>query len=303
MDIHKKNLLFVIAAYVSWGILPIFWGLFAGVYGFTLVYQRTLWSFLLLGLLLLIKGELLQTLRNGFRKANLKANVLAAIFLGLNWTLYIYALLQKELIAASMAYYLCPIMSVVSGAVLMKEKLAANQLLALFVLILGAALPGLIAGNVPWLALVIAAAWCAYTVTHKIYRTPAVEGLFIETALLTLALTIALPLSAGAESLGFESKLSLETMLFPITGLITALPILVLVKGMETVPLRLIGILQYTSSTLTVIVSALYFGIYPTQQQYISLALIWLGIAIFFSKEIASKVGRNFGSSRFQVGE
>lgn len=273
----------VVGAYVAWGVLPIFWALLAGVDSLTVLYQRTVWSSLFLGLWLLLRGDLRSTLLSLKVGQVAKATALSSLFLAINWFSYLYALQHKEFLATSTAYYLCPIMSVVVSAWVMGERVSLARRAALVVMVCGALLPACLEGKMPWLAFVIGGSWCGYTAVRKWFAVSSVAGLFLETTALGALLTLALPMTVGAETfVGNEASLW-SSFLFPLAGIVTALPILALVEGMQGVPFGAIGVLQYLVPSLMLLTSMTYFHTEPTFAQGISLGVIGFGIILYLA--------------------
>jgi chloramphenicol-sensitive protein RarD len=280
----------VVAAYVAWGVLPIFWSLFSSIDPITVLYQRTLWSALILGLTLLCRGELLRAFRSIFSPRQFCVNCVSTLCLGMNWFLYVWAMKNRELFAASMAYYICPLLTMAGAAVLFKERFSSRQRTAMFFLCAGVALPVVIGGALPMLAFCIAAFWSAYTLTRRFSNVPALQALFVQTLSLAVVLSMLLPVLYGSAALVSATSSDRELVLFVLSGVVTAVPIVMLMEGMKLVPLRAVGMLQYIAPTLTLLTSVFYFGVQVSGQQVMSLALIWTGLVIFFSQELRKAV-------------
>jgi chloramphenicol-sensitive protein RarD len=277
---------FVVAAYVAWGVLPIFWSLLSGVDPITVLYQRTIWSTLFLGIVLFYRGELVQALRPNLSGRQFCVSCVSTLCLGMNWFLYVWAMKNRELFAASMAYYICPLLTMAGAALVFKERFSPRQRVAILFLVAGVALPAVMGGALPLLAFFIAVSWSAYTLTRRFSCAPALQALFVQTLLLTVVLSILLPLLYGGVVLVSARLSGRELALFVSSGVVTAVPIIMLMEGMKLVPLRAVGMLQYIAPTLTLLTSLCYLGVQVSQQQIMSLILIWTGLAVFFSQEL-----------------
>jgi len=236
-DSTLLNYCLAIGAYIVWGVMPIFWALLAEVDARTVLYQRTIWSSICLGVWLAWRGELRSTLASLFSPRRLGLNLILTTCLGTNWLTYLFALQRKEYLASSIAYYLCPIMSVILGKFLQREQLTRTQLASIIVMLIGTLLPAILAGKLPWLACVIAASWCGYTAIRKTAGVSPIAGLFLETTALALVLSVALPSLCGIEILFGADSSRLHYLLFPVAGLATALPIVALTQGIRSIPL------------------------------------------------------------------
>jgi chloramphenicol-sensitive protein RarD len=276
----------VVSAYASWGILPIFWSLLSGIDPMTVLFQRTVWSAFFLGCVLLGRRELMAACLSVFNLKQLGATLVSTACLGINWFSYVWALKHREYFAASLAYYICPLLTLAAAAVVFGERITTRQRLSLVLLSTGVLLPVVVGGDMPALAVVIASSWSAYTLTRRYFNRPSLQALFLETLLLGGILSIALPLAVGASALVPPATSAWEHALFVTSGVITALPILLLVEGMKSIPLKAVGMLQYVAPTLTLACSVLYFGVEPSRIQLLSLASIWAGLAVFFSSEL-----------------
>jgi len=281
MQTAVKDYVLVTGAYVVWGVLPIFWSMLAGVESITVLYQRTLWSAIFLGIWLLSRGKLRVTCALLTTARVVKATILSSFFLATNWLSYLYALENREYLAASTAYYICPIMSVIVSALFMRERVTTAQKAALLLMLLGAILPAYLDGTVPWLAFVIGGSWCGYAAVRKWFAVSTVEGLFLETVILGALMTVAFPFAVGADGFVGSDTSLVRLMLFIFAGLATALPIVALVEGMRSVPFAAIGVLQYLVPSVMLAVSILYFQVPPNFAQCVGLGVIWLGILTY----------------------
>jgi chloramphenicol-sensitive protein RarD len=206
----------------------------------------------------------------------------------MNWFLYVWAIKSRDLFAASMAYYICPLLTMAGATILFKERYSPRQKTALLFLLSGVALPAALGGAPPTLALLIAAFWSGYTLIRRFSTASALEALFAQTLSLTIALSIFLPLIYGAKALVPPHASGRELVLFVVSGCVTAAPIVLLMEGMKLVPLRAVGMLQYIAPTLTLVTSVCFLGVHVSGQQVVSLALIWMGLVVFFSHELGS---------------
>jgi chloramphenicol-sensitive protein RarD len=192
-----------------------------------------------------------------------------------------------NLFAASLAYYICPLLTMAGAALVFKERFAKRQKFAIIFLAAGVVLPAVLERALPILALLIAASWSIYTLTRSYFNRPALHALFIETLLLAFALLVILPAVCETGVLWPAEADARLVGLFVLSGLVTTIPIMLLLEGMKIVPLRVVGILQYLAPTLTLAVSVFYSGATVTRGQLLSLALVWIGLALSFSAEIS----------------
>jgi chloramphenicol-sensitive protein RarD len=287
MNSVKRGYALVIAAYISWGVLPIFWSLLSNIDPMTVLYQRTVWSALLLGMALFYRGELKDAFQSMLSWKQFRATCLSTLCLGVNWFSYVWAMKHRELFAASLAYYICPLLTMAGAAFVFKERLSGRKWGAIVLLLCGVSLPAVASGEVPLLALIIAASWSVYTLTRRYYDRPALAAIFCETLTLGVVLSVLLAALRGTDTLLPPQIAATQLGLCALSGFVTAVPILLLMEGIRVVPLQAVGMLQYIVPTLSLICSVLYFGIDPSSTQLASLALIWCGLLVFFSADLA----------------
>jgi chloramphenicol-sensitive protein RarD len=296
----SEGVQWVVSAYVAWGILPIFWSLLRDIDSLTVLVQRTAWSAFFLGSLLMLQGDLLSTLKKLFSFKELYSTAVSSSLLALNWFSYLWAMQQGELFTASMAYYLSPLLTVAGAAYFFGEKITKVQLLSLSMILVGVSLPLVIYGSLPWMALVIGGTWSGYVLWRRTIGTPPLVGIFCDVFFLTLLL-LTYSVVGGGFDLLFPRTEGWETeLLFPLSGIATAVPMVWLVKGMRSTPLSLVGILQYVAPTLTLCSSVVYFQQNPTMPQMVTLLFVWGGLMVYFSPyllPVAYKVMRSLSIS------
>ena len=292
MQSKRSGYLMVVAAYTFWGLLPIFWAQLSEVSALTVLFQRTLWSAVFLALVLGWRGELGEVFKLIRSRRYSGRLLLSTSLLAVNWFSYLLAIQRGELFAAGLAYYLCPILTILAAALILRESLAPSQWLAVAIFMVAVVGLAVMEGMVPWMALIIGGSWSAYTLLQRGSEIPSLQALFCQTALLSLISLVAAPFAFGMESL-WPAETSIGTAgLFVLAGFVTASPILVLMQGMKRVPFKVVGVLQYSVPTLTLACSILYFERHLTEIQLLTVALIWAGILTFFLG------GKAFGLAR-----
>lgn len=280
----------VVGAYVAWGVLPVFWNVLVKVDPLTVLVQRTVWSAFFLGAVLLSQGELVSSLKRMLSAKYLYSTVVSSTLLALNWFSYLWVIQRGELFTASMAYYLCPLMTVAGAALFFGEKLKQAQLLSLVVILGGVSLPLFLNGTFPWMALVIGGTWSSYVIWRRYVGTAPLIGVFYDTFFLTVLLLAYSTLCGNFDLLLPHGESWTLQFLFPLSGIVTAVPMVWLVVGMRTTPLAFVGILQYLTPTLNLCCSLLYFGQTPTSLQVVTLVFVWVGLMVYFSPSLVMTV-------------
>ena len=248
------GLVYAALAYTAWGLLPIFFKQLASVSAFEVVMHRTVWSLVFLLMVLAYRrhwawlGAVLRSPRL------LGAFTLSALLLAVNWCTYIWAVQNAHVLDASLGYFILPLVSVALGYSFLNERPRSGQWVALAVAAAGVVWLTLQAGRVPWVALVLAGTFGFYGLLRKIGALGALEGLTLETLVLS-------PMAVGAlaywASQGQGAFLHADRGVLAwllLAGPLTAVPLLLFAGAARRVSMATMGILQYISPTLQLLV-------------------------------------------------
>ncbi|RVT43889.1 EamA family transporter RarD [Sphingobium algorifonticola] len=282
-----SGLPFGLGAYFLWGLLPLYFKLLASVGPAEIVASRVLFSLVFLIALLAATGALGQfkaTVRN---RAVMGSMMLSAALIGINWLAYVWAISTDHIVAASLGYFLNPLVNVLLGVVFLKERLSAMQKVAVGVATLGVAVMAASAFATLWLSLLLAISFAFYGYIRKTASVGPRQGLAAETLILTpVALAyMAWLASHGGIALGQDAP---RTVLLVLSGVVTSLPLLLFATAARRMPLSTLGLLQYLSPTIQFFVAVLVFGESLNQGQIASFGLIWAGLAIYTVDSVRS---------------
>jgi len=279
----RQGMFAALAAFVTWGLAPLYFRALGSVPPFEIVAHRVLWSALLLALML-------ATLRftGGFERVGavlrqprlLALLALTSLLTSSNWLVFIWAIDAGRLLEASLGYFINPLVSVALGAIFLGERLRPLQATAVAIACAGVAWRVWQLGSLPWIPLFLAGTFGLYGLLRKRAPVDAVGGLFIETLVVApLALAWLLWLHAQG-SLAFGSGNPAEWLL-PLTGVITAIPLMLFAVGARRLPLATVGFLQYIAPSLNFLVAVLLFREPFDTTQLVGFALIWLALAVY----------------------
>jgi chloramphenicol-sensitive protein RarD len=224
-DPARAGLAFGLLAYGLWGVLPIYFKQLGGVSPVDIVAHRVVWSLLFLGILLAATGGWSQV-RTGVRdRRTLVLLLTTSVLIAVNWLLYVYAVTSGHILAGSLGYYLNPLMNIVLGRFILKEKLTGMQWTAVAIAAAGVSVLAAGAGTTLWISLTLCFSFATYGLLRKIAAVDALAGLSVETAILIpVALAwLALGLGAGRPVLGSTSE---ETWLLVLAGVVSTTPLL-----------------------------------------------------------------------------
>lgn len=277
----QGGLPYALAAYGIWGFVPLFFKLLESVPPVEVLAQRIIWSLPLCFVIMLFRrqiGDYLLALRDPRVVRMLLAS---SLLIAVNWLVYIYSIFTDHVLAASLGYYLNPLVNVMLGMVFLGERLSRLQLLAVVVAGVGVAI--LLAGALDtlWISLTLAFSFGFYGLLRKIVPVGSLPGLAIET---TLLLPLAVAVSSYylwiGDGRGFGSDASI-TWLLMAGGIVTAVPLLLFATAARRMSYAALGFVQYLAPTLQFLLSLFVFREPLKPVQLVCFLLIWVSIAIF----------------------
>jgi chloramphenicol-sensitive protein RarD len=294
----RAGLLLGLGAYLLWGVLPLYFKAVGHVGALEIVSHRIVWSLIFLAVLATVfkRWPAIRAAATTPRVALTLA--LTASLIGVNWLVYIYAVVSGHVLEGSLGYYLNPLVNVLLGVFLLKEKLSTLQKAAVFTAAAGVAILAFAAGGTIWISLTLAASFALYGFLRKVAPVDSLEGLSIETAFLTpLALGWILWLqSTGAGA--FLEERSTDILLI-LGGALTAIPLLMFTAAAKRLPYSTLGFLQYVAPSLQFLLAVLVFGEPLTTAHLICFAAIWTALAVFVSEGI--RAGRAAARARAEA--
>ena len=273
-------------SYILWGILPLFWKMVDGVPAGEILAHRIVWSlvFMLLILAALRKipsfaWELKALIKNRKRLIGIS---LASIFISINWGLYIWAVNADRVIEASLGYYINPLVSILLAVIVLKEKLSGLQTVSIILAGAGVLVLTFSFGTFPWVAIMLALSFAFYGLIKKMVQVGALVGLAIETLLITPFALLFLSYVHGVSGVGgaFGGEVGI-TLLLLLSGVVTAIPLLLFASGAKRIPLSMVGLLQYFAPTIKLIMGVYLFHEPFTDAHLIAFACIWMALGIY----------------------
>lgn len=280
-DERTAGIVYAFAAYVLWGILPIYWKLIDNVFSFEILANRIVWSFAFTIAIIGITKKW-QELKDLFKdKKQMIFIFIASVLIAFNWGLYIWAVNSEKILEASLGYYINPLFAVALGVVLFKEKLNLWQAAALIIAAIGVLIKTLQFGQIPWVSLGLAISFGLYGATKKVIKANSITGLTLETIMLT---PLALAYMASRQLAGvsaFQSESSITVLLLIGSGIVTAIPLMLFASSAKRLPMSVLGFVQYISPTIN-----LFIGIFMYQESFtyidmIGFCFIWSALAIY----------------------
>lgn len=276
-----SGILAAIAAYILWGVLPIYWKALAAVPAINILCHRMVWSLVVTLLLIALFGRRASMLRLIRDSRSRKLFSVAALVLAGNWLLYIWAVNAGHVIEASLGYFINPLVSVLFGLLFLGERLRPGQVCALLIALGGVFYLTFWYGQFPWIALILAGSFGTYGLVHKKIKAPALEGLSLETMVLFLPALVALVAMESGEDAVFLSGGPSQAMLLAGSGIITSLPLLLFGFAAQRISLTHLGLLQYIAPSINLLLGIfLYHEPFPIQRM-VGFAMIWSALALY----------------------
>lgn len=281
MDPLRRGYLSALSANILWGIFPLYFRALRPSGAVEVLAHRIVWSLVSIAVLLAVVARwrvLGGLLRDRRRVAGISV---AAVFIAVNWGVYIFAVDTERVVEASLGYFINPLFVILLGVLVLRERLRPLQWVALGVGGVAVLVLSIDYGRLPWIALTLAGSFGCYGLIKKRLGLPAAEGLFLESAVLTLpALAYVAWLSAdGGATFGQVS--AVHTVMLAGSGLLTAVPLLLFAEAANRVPLSGLGILQYLTPTLQLILGVLVFGEPLPPARLAGFVIVWCALAIF----------------------
>ena len=277
----SPGIAYATAAYTAWGLFPLYFRQLAQVSALEVIAHRTLWSMLFVALVLLVRrqGAWLAPLLRQPRLLGVSA--LSALLLSANWLLYVWAVNNGHVLDASLGYFILPLINVALGYAVLGERPRRGQWAAVAVAACGVLWLALQAGRLPWIGLAIALTFGGYGLLRKTAPLGALEGLALETTLLTPLALALLAWWAGQGTAAWTQAGAADWLWLLAAGPITAVPLLLFAAGARRVPLATLGLLQYISPSLQFLLGVALLGESVQPARLLGFALIWTALALF----------------------
>jgi chloramphenicol-sensitive protein RarD len=282
----NPGLFYAALAYTAWGLLPVFFKQLVQVNAFEIVMHRMVWSlvFLLCVLAVLKRWAWLRDLARQPRV--LLAFAASALLLSVNWSVYVWAVQNAHMVDASLGYFILPLVNVALGFAFLNERPRPGQWLAVAVAAAGVLWLTVQAGRLPWVALVLAVTFGIYGLLRKLAKLGALEGLTLETLLLWPLAVGMLAWWAwhGQGALVQGDPATLGWLL--LAGPLTAIPLLLFAAGARRIPMATLGILQYISPSLQMLLGVWLYGEAFEPARAIGFYLIWMALVLYSADSI-----------------
>lgn len=285
-DERNHGVIYAVAAYTLWGILPIYWKLINSVFSIEILANRIVWAFVFTIVIVAVTKQWKELKEVAKDKKQIFNIFIASILIAFNWGLYIWAVNSDKIVDASLGYYINPLFAVALGMIIFKEKLNYWQIGALFIACIGVIIKTLQYGKIPWISLGLAISFGLYGAIKKSVKANSIVGLTLETIMLTpiAAIYIASRQISGVGAFGRESIVVILVLMG--AGIVTAVPLLLFASGAKRLPMSVLGFTQYISPTISLIIGIFMYHESFTVVDMIGFGFIWIALAIYSLSQI-----------------
>lgn len=277
---NNKGILYGMGAYALWGFFPIYWKLLHHVPALELLSHRIAWSFILMMAFIFFSRQGAD-FRRQLSWRTVGIYLIAALLIGVNWGTYVWAVNAGHIVETSLGYFINPLVSVLLGLVILREKLRPTQWIPILLALLGVLYLTVTYGRLPWIALTLAFSFGFYGLAKKLAPLSSLYGLTLETGLLFIP---ALAFLGIAEINGtgafLHTGLSSDLLMLG-AGVVTTIPLLMFASAAKQIPLTMIGLLQYLAPTIQFLIGVFVYHEPFDTTRLIGFSIVWLALIIF----------------------
>ena len=281
---EKAGIIWAASAYLIWGVLPIYWKALGHVPSGEVLAQRIFWASITTGAVVLLLGQgkqLAEDLKALWKNQRAFWSLFgASVIISGNWYLFIWAVNNGHIVQTSLGYYINPLLSILLGIIFLKERLSSAEKAAVVLALAGVLIITVSHGTFPWLALGLAGTFAIYGFAKKTIHLDALRGLTIETAFIAPAAVIYLIWAETSGQLVFFEADMGTVMLIILSGAATAVPLVLFARGAQSMPLYLLGFLQYIAPTMMLFLGVMVYGEAFGVVELIAFSFIWSGLVL-----------------------
>tara|TARA_R110000851_G_scaffold12434_2_gene43172 strand:+ start:1241 stop:2146 length:906 start_codon:yes stop_codon:yes gene_type:complete len=280
LDENSQGIAYGVSAYMLWGCFPLFFALFDGVPAYEILVHRIVWSCVFLTLLITLMRRWAPVVNALAHPRRLGRVAGCAVLIALNWGVYIYSVETHHVLQASLGYFLTPLINVALGMLILRERMARLQGVAVALAVVGILVQLVLLGTIPWIAVILALSFGTYGLLRKQVLLDGLSGLFVETLLLLPLALLALAAMAQLELSHFTQD-ARTLMLLLASGVFTAVPLLAFAGAARRLRLATLGFLMYINPSMQFLIAVFVFKEAISSVQLASFALIWLALLLY----------------------
>jgi chloramphenicol-sensitive protein RarD len=297
-----RAIAFAITANLMWGLFPLYWPLLKPANSFEIVAHRAIWTLVFCSVVLLFSKKFRSTLALLKSKHNFVRLTFSTIFISGNWLIYVWGVNHGHVVECALGYYINPLVMVLFGVVLLKEKMRRLQWVAVAIAAVGVLILALDYGHFPWVALGLTFSWGSYGLTKKKLGLGGLEGIMLETLLSAIPYGAYLLVLAhnGTGQFGHHPRI---TVLLMCAGIVTAVPLLLFNNSVNQLPYTLIGLFQYIVPTVQFLIGVFKDHEKMTSGRWMGFAIVWIALITLGVDLVQSGRNQSRGASNDNVAQ
>lgn len=293
----KKSLIAILICYFSWGLFPIYFKLLKTIDAYEVLSMRVLCSFFFMILVVLVaknKKKIFEEIKKIWKDKKSFSYLIAASFLITgNWLTYIIAVNTDHVLEASFGYYLNPIVTIILAVVFLKERLNKTQTIACIFVAISLIYLFISLGSLPWISILLAFTFGLYSLCKKKVTLSPKASLFIETAIVSPIALLYMAYLASNSNITFYTSETATIIWLLLSGVVTAVPLMLFARGAVDIPLYMLGILQYLPPTMQFFIGIFVYNEHLSIEKLISFIIIWIAVIVFCYSAITSMKKQN----------
>jgi chloramphenicol-sensitive protein RarD len=270
-----------ILAYVIWGLFPVYWKWLQDISALQLVSHRIVWTCATLGCVILLSRKWKIFIASCNVPGVVRVYLIAAMLMGVNWLVFTLAVNSGHVTQTGLGYYISPLVTVLMGVLLIHERLRFWQGVSVGLAALGVIYLTMAQDSFPWMALALAFSFGTYGLVKKNAPLGALHGLMLETCILLPAALLYLAYCHFSGQGSFISSGTTSTFLMVVSGLVSMSPLLLFSFAAQRLPLSRLGILQYITPTLQLLLGILVYHEPFNHSSLIGFGVVWAALLIF----------------------
>ncbi len=295
MNTTQRGLIFGLSAYLLWGLFPLYWPLLEPANPLEIVAHRAIWTLVFCLLVLGFTRQLRATLKLLQNKQTVLKLFFASLFISGNWLIYVWGVIHGHVVECALGYYINPLIIVLFGVLLLKERMRRTQWIAMGIASVGVLALTIDYGHFPWIALAITMSWGSYGLLKKKLGLGALEGLALENSISFLPYLGYLIWIGwtGHGQFATQSGHPWLTFLLMGAGVVTAVPLLLFNGSVNRLPYTTIGLLQYITPTVQFLIGVLVRHETMTRGRWLGFVIVWLALIVLGTDLVRSGSSSN----------
>ena len=281
MSEERLGIVMGLSSYLLWGLFPLFFPLLKPATAVEILAHRVLWTLVFVVIALLVRRRWVWLRAIVRDRRRLMILTVASLVIAVNWGVYIWAVNHDHVVEAALGYYINPLVTVLLGVVVLRERLRSVQWAAVALATCAVVALTVDLGRPPWIALVLAFSFATYGLMKNKVRMPALESLGVETAMLAIPAAVVLGwIETGGHGIFGTDQVRLSLLLISL-GVITAVPLLLFGAAASRVPLSTMGLMQYLTPTLQFVIGLAVAREVMSTGRWVGFSIVWLALIIF----------------------